>query len=79
MARVVQPLSGNFCTEVKRMKRTLILWGGGRRRSWKREALLIASTAGIATAVGALIGKKKGAAVGAVAGGVARFISRLAA
>jgi len=61
------------------MKGTVIVWGGGRRRSWKRETLLIASTAGIATAVGALIGKKKGAAIGAMAGGVARFISRLAA
>jgi hypothetical protein len=35
------------------MKGTVIVWGGGRRRSWKREALMIASTAGIATAVGA--------------------------
>ncbi len=63
----------------ERMKGTVIVWGGGKRRSWKREALLIASTAGIATAVGALIGKKKGAAIGAMTGGVARFISRLVA
>jgi hypothetical protein len=63
----------------ERMKGTVILWGGGRRRSWKREALLVAGTAGIATAVGALIGKKKGAAIGAMAGGVSRFISRLVA
>ena len=68
-----------FLKRGKRMKGTVILWGGGRRRSWKREALLIASTAGIATAVGALIGRKKGAAIGAMAGGVTRFISRLVA
>jgi hypothetical protein len=68
-----------FLKRGERMKGTVILWGGGRRRSWKREALLIATTAGIATAVGALIGRKKGAAIGAMAGGVSRFISRLVA
>ena len=60
------------------MKGTVILWGGGKRRSWKREALMIASTAGIATAVGALIGKKKGAAMGAISGSLSRFLSRVA-
>jgi hypothetical protein len=78
MARVVHPLSGNFCTRGERMKGTVVVWGGGRRRSWKREALMIASTAGIATAVGALVGRKKGAAIGAISGGVTRFLSRLA-
>jgi len=60
------------------MKGTVIVWGGGKRRSWKKEALWIAGTAGVATAVGALIGKKKGAAIGALSGGVSRFISRIA-
>jgi len=71
------PLMRKFQERGEWMKGTVIVWGGGRRRSWKREALMIASTAGIATAVGALIGKKKGAAVGAMAGGVSRFISRI--
>jgi len=60
------------------MKGTVVVWGGGKRRSWKREALMIAGTAGIATAVGALVGRKKGAAIGAISGGVTRFLSRLA-
>jgi hypothetical protein len=59
------------------MKRNILIWGGGRRRSWKREALMIAGTAGIATAVGAMFGKKKGAAFGAISGGVTRFLSRM--
>jgi hypothetical protein len=61
------------------MKGTSIVWGGGRRRSWQREILMIATTAGIATAIGALIGKKRGAAVGAISGGVTRFLNRRAA
>jgi hypothetical protein len=60
------------------MKAMNLIWGGGRRRSWKRELLMIASTAGIATAVGALFGKKKGAAVGAVSGSVTRLLARRA-
>jgi len=60
------------------MKAKILVWGGGRRRSWKREALMIAGTAGIATAVGALTGGKKGATLGAISGGVTRFMMRLA-
>ena len=60
------------------MKPNVLVWGGGQRRSWQREALMIAASAGIATAVGAIIGKKKGAAIGAISGGVSRFLSRWA-
>src|SRR5262245_3159339 len=76
MACIVQPHSGNFTFRGELMKATNLVWGGGRRRSWKREALMIGATAGIATAVGAMIGKKKGAAFGAISGGVSRFLSR---
>ena len=60
------------------MKAQIVLWGGGRRRSWRREALMIAGTAGIGTAVGALARGKKGASIGAISGGVARFLMRMA-
>ncbi len=60
------------------MKAQIILWGGGKRRSWKREALMIAGTAGIATAVGAMTGGKKGATLGAISGSVARLVMRMA-
>ncbi|PYS55732.1 MAG: hypothetical protein DMG13_02680 [Acidobacteria bacterium] len=60
------------------MKAAKILVWGGRRRSWKREALMIAGTAGIATAVGALAGGKRGAALGAISGGVTRIVMQLA-
>jgi hypothetical protein len=60
------------------MKAQTILWGGGRRRSWKSEALMIATSAGIATAVGAVTRGKKGAALGALSGGVARLVARMA-
>ena len=59
------------------MKAKILVWGGGKRRGWKREALLIAGTAGIATAVGALTGGKKGAALGAISGSVARLVMRM--
>jgi len=55
----------------------LVLWGGGRRRSWKREALMVGATAGIATAIGALTAGKKGATFGAITGGVTRFLLRM--
>ncbi len=59
------------------MKVQLVLWGGGRRRSWKREALMVGATAGIATAIGALTAGKKGATFGAITGGVSRFLMRM--
>jgi hypothetical protein len=66
----------NFFQEVY-MNAGIMLWGGGKRRSWERETLLIAATAGIATAIGAAIGGKKGATFGAVSGGATRFLMRL--
>jgi len=66
----------NFFREVH-MNAGVVLWGGGKRRSWEKEALMIAATAGIATAVGAIAGGKKGAAVGAISGGVTRFLMRM--
>ena len=59
------------------MNAGIVLWGGGKRRSWEKETLLIAATAGIATAIGAAIGGKKGATFGAVSGGATRFLMRL--
>jgi len=59
------------------MNAGVVLWGGGKRRSWEKEALMIAATAGIATAVGAIAGGKKGATVGAISGGVTRFLMRM--
>ena len=52
------------------MNAKIVLWGGGERQSWQQEALMIAATAGIATAVGAMAGGKKGATFGAISGGV---------
>jgi hypothetical protein len=60
------------------MKAQILLWGGGKRRSWKREALMVAGTAGIGTAVGGLAGGKKGATLGAISGGMARLVMRMA-
>jgi hypothetical protein len=60
-----------------RMNAGLVLWGGGKRRSWEKEALMIAATAGIGTAVGAIAAGKKGAAFGALSGGVTRFLMRM--
>lgn len=59
------------------MNAAIVLWGGGKRRSWEKEALMIAATAGIATAIGAAVGGKKGATFGAVSGGATRFLMRL--
>jgi hypothetical protein len=59
------------------MDANVVLWGGGKRQSWEKETLMIAATAGIATAVGALVGGKKGAAFGAISGGVTRFLMRM--
>jgi hypothetical protein len=59
------------------MNTAVVLWGGGKRRNWEQEVLLIAATAGIGTAIGAAIGGKKGATFGAVSGGAARFLMRL--
>ena len=61
------------------MKAKILVWGGRRRRSWKREALLVAGTAGIATVIGALTGGKKGATLGAISGGVTRLMMRMVA
>ena len=58
------------------MNTRIIVWGGGRRRSWKSEALLVAGAAGIGTAVGALTAGKKGATFGAISAGVSRFLMR---
>jgi hypothetical protein len=59
------------------MNAGIVLWGGGKRRSWEKEASMIAATAGIGTAIGAAFGGKKGAIFGAVSGGATRFLMRL--
>ena len=69
-------LPENFLREVY-MNAKIVLWGGGKRQSWQKEALMIAATTGIGTAVGAIAGGKKGATIGAISGGVARFIMRM--
>ena len=63
--------------EVHIMNAKVVLWGGGKQQAWEREALMIAATAGIGTAVGALISGKKGATFGAVSAGVTRFLMRM--
>ena len=52
----------------------VMTFGVGGRRTWKREALWMAGTAGVGTLIGALTGGKRGAAVGAMTSGAARFI-----
>ena len=52
-------------------------FGVGGKRSWKREALWMAGTAGVGTLIGVLSGGKRGAAIGATTGGAARFILAL--
>jgi hypothetical protein len=59
------------------MKAKILFWGNGRRRSWKREALLMAGIAGASTAIGAMTGGRKGATLGAISGGMARLIMRM--
>jgi hypothetical protein len=61
------------------MNAKVVLWGGGKRQSWQKEALMIGATTGIGIAVGAIAGGKKGATIGAISGGVARFIMRMVA
>jgi hypothetical protein len=52
-------------------------FGVGGKRTWKREALWMAGTAGVGTLIGALTAGKRGAAVGAMTSGAARFILAL--
>jgi hypothetical protein len=59
------------------MDAKVVLWSRGKRQSWEKEALMIAATAGIGTAVGALVGGKKGMAFGAISGGVTRLLMRM--
>jgi hypothetical protein len=49
-----------------------------QKRSWEQDALIIGSSAGAGTAIGAVAGGKKGAAVGATAGGIGGLIYDLA-
>lgn len=49
-----------------------------KKRSTKKEALIIAGGAGTGAAIGGIAGGKKGAAVGAVSGGVAGLIYDIA-
>jgi hypothetical protein len=46
------------------------------RRDWKKEALIIGSSAGAAAGIGALVGGKKGALIGAAVGGGGAAIYR---
>jgi hypothetical protein len=66
-----------FSFKEVQMEANIVLFGGGRRQSWDKEALMIAATAGIGTAVGAIVGGKKGAAFGAISAGVTRFLMRM--
>jgi hypothetical protein len=59
------------------MNAKVVLWGGGRRRRWKRDALMIAGAAGLATAIGAMTAGRKGALYGGISGGTARWIMRM--
>lgn len=48
------------------------------KRSWEREVLIVAGSAGAGAAIGGVAGGKKGAAVGAISGGVAGLVYDLA-
>ena len=52
----------------------IMTFGVGGKRSWKREAIWMAGTAGVGTLIGALAGGKRGAAIGATTSAAARFI-----
>ena len=56
----------------------IMTFGVGRQRSWKREALWMAGSAGAGTVIGAATRGKKGATLGAISGGVARLILAVA-
>jgi hypothetical protein len=49
-----------------------------RGRSWEREVLIVAGSAGAGAAIGGVAGGKKGAAIGAMSGGVAGLVYDLA-
>ena len=49
-----------------------------KKRSLKKEALIIGGSAGAGAAIGAVAGGKKGAAIGAVSGGIAGLVYDLA-
>jgi hypothetical protein len=49
-----------------------------KKRSLKREALIVGGSAGAGAAIGAVAGGKKGAAVGALSGGIAGLVYDLA-
>jgi hypothetical protein len=55
----------------------IMTFGVGGKRSWKREAVWMAGTAGVGTLIGVLAGGKRGAAIGAGTSGAARFILAL--
>lgn len=49
-----------------------------RGRSWEREVLIVAGSAGAGAAIGGVAGGGKGAAIGALSGGVAGLVYDLA-
>ena len=49
-----------------------------RRRSWEREALIVAGSSGAGAAIGAAAGGGKGAGIGAVSGAVAGLVYDMA-
>jgi hypothetical protein len=49
-----------------------------KTRSWEREVLIVAGSAGAGAAVGAVAGGKKGAGIGALSGGIAGLVYDIA-